>query len=372
MSASSRKANFNAGPAAMPESVLRSLQDDLLDYQNSGLSVLEMSHRSPAFAEIAAAAESNVRLLLAIPDNYQVLFLQGGATAQFGLLVQNLDHAGHIAIANTGHWSAKAISIAGSMTRVSEVCCLQSRPNLSIPPVDDWQLPKDVSYLHVCDNETINGVTYSDALVRSVSDVTAALGIPLIADMSSSLFSRPVDISRYGLIYASAQKNFGLAGLTMVIVRDDLLSTSRTRNVMPPVFSYAAMSDTGSMLNTPPTFAWYAAGLVFQWLREKGGLAVMQKENQAQAQRLYRCIDLHDIYINGVATDNRSIMNVPFQLPDNSMLSAFLEAAAAAGMIGLKGHKSVGGVRASIYNAASNDAVDSLIELMDHFARQTA
>lgn len=355
----------------MPESVLRSMQDDLLNYQNSGLSVLEMSHRSPAFAKIAATAEADVRSLLAIPENYQVLFLQGGATAQFGLLVQNLDHTGHIAIANTGHWSAKAMSIAGNMTRVSEVCSLQSEPNLSIPPVNDWQLPGDVSYLHVCDNETINGVAYSDALVISASEAAAARGIPLIADMSSSLFSKPIDISRYALIYASAQKNFGLAGLTMVIVRDDLLATSKARNVMPPVFSYAAMADTGSMLNTPPTYAWYAAGLVFQWLKDMGGLAIMQKTNQAQAQRLYRCIDSHDIYINGVATENRSIMNVPFQLPDESLLTAFLDAAAAAGMIGLKGHKSVGGVRASIYNATPDDTVDSLVELMDQFARQS-
>ncbi len=356
----------------MPESVLLSMRDDLLNYQNSGLSVLEMSHRSPAFAEIAATAVADVRSLLAIPKNYQVLFLQGGATAQFGMLVQNLDHAGHIAIANTGHWSAKAMSIAGNMTRVSEVCCLQSELKSSIPPVSDWQIPNDVSYLHVCDNETINGVTYSDALGASVAEALSEYDIPLIADMSSSLLSKPIDVSRYALIYASAQKNFGLAGLTMVIVRDDLLTISKARNVMPPVYSYAAMADSGSMLNTPPTYAWYVAGLVFQWLKARGGLAGMQQANQEQAQRIYRCIDSHDIYTNGVEAENRSIMNVPFQLPDKPMTAAFLDAAVAADLIGLKGHKSVGGVRASVYNATPDDAVDSLVEFMDHFARQSA
>lgn len=372
MAVKTRRANFNAGPAALPQAVLETLRDELLDWHGTGLSVLEMSHRSPDFQSIAAQAEADVRELLAVPENYRVLFLQGGATGQFGLLVQNLDIHDHVAVANTGHWSAKAMRVAAEATQVSEVCRLDSMSNQpSIPALEQWTLPtSECSFLHVCDNETIDGISYDEQMIGDLSQRLddADTGVPLVADMSSSLFSRPVDVSQYGLIYASAQKNFGLAGLTLVIIRDDLVARSAARHVVSPVFSYAAMAREGSMLNTPPSYAWYAAGVIFRWLKEQGGLGMMYKRNRTQAMRLYDLIDDTSCYSNTVHAANRSIMNVPFRLSDEATTGAFLAGASKAGLLGLKGHKSMGGARASLYNACTDGWVAELLDYMKQFA----
>lgn len=344
----------------MPLVVLEQLQEELVDYRGLGLSVMEMSHRSVEFAEIAERAESDLRLLLNIPEHYSVLFMQGGASTQFALTVQNLDQSGKVAFANTGYWSNKAMQAASAYSQVQEVAGLLDGPSVRITPFADWQSCNDASYLHITDNETINGVAYHEL---------PEPGIPLIADMSSSILSRPIDITRYGLIYAGAQKNIGPAGITLVIIRDDLLKVSQSRQSMPAVFNYAALAKAGSMLNTPPTFSWYASGLVFQWLLDQGGLGAMAERNRRQAECLYQLIDEDDHYCNTVHPDNRSCMNIPFQLKDNELLPGFLSAAADAGILGLKGHKSMGGLRASLYNAVTDDAVDQLINFMREFTR---
>lgn len=348
----------------MPQVVLERLRDELLDYQGRGLSVLEMSHRSSDFADIAGRADADLRRLLGIPDGYSVLFMQGGATAQFALCVQNLDVQGKVAYANTGYWSRKAIDYARSLTDAQEVVQCSVDPLIRIPDSRHWQAHEDASFLHITDNETIDGVVYS-----AIPDTS----LPLVADMSSSVLSQPVDVARYGMIYAGAQKNIGPAGITVVIIRDDLLERSRSpSHTLPPVFNYAAFADAGSMLNTPPTFAWYAAGLVFQWLLEQGGLAAMAERNQRKADRLYAALDTHDLYINRIHPDNRSRMNVPFQLTDESLTPVFLAGAAERGFVGLKGHKSVGGLRASLYNAVTEEAVGELVNYLDAFAEEHA
>ncbi|PID61483.1 MAG: 3-phosphoserine/phosphohydroxythreonine transaminase [Gammaproteobacteria bacterium] len=365
--AATRLDNFNPGPAVLPLPVLERIRDELLDMNGTGISVLEMGHRSDAFGAIAAKAEHDLRSLLAIPDNYRVLFMQGGATAQFSLAVQNLDHRGRVAFANTGHWSAKAIDHASRLTEVSVVAELESvreagEQRLSVPDVSRWRIPEDASFLHVTDNETIGGIVL-DALPE-LDD----RDLPIVCDMSSSILSRPLDVSRYGLIYAGAQKNIGPAGLTLVIVRDDLLTRSAGKNHLPPVFDYEAIADAGSMLNTPPVFAWYVAGLVFEWLIEQGGLEAMAARNRRQSEALYALIDAEALYTNPVAARNRSWMNVPLTLPDASLTSTFLAASVHAGMVGLKGHKSVGGVRVSLYNALEDDALERLLAFMREFA----
>lgn len=357
-----RLPNFNAGPAAMPKAVLETLRDDMLDYRGRGLSVLEMSHRSADFAEIAARAEQNLRQLLAIPDHYSVLFMQGGASAQFALTVRNLDDQESVAYANTGIWSRKAIRTASVLTQATEVVSCTSTPRIAIPSSDTWQDTGNASFVHITDNETIDGVVFAEV---------PEVGAPLVADMSSSILSRPIDVTRYGVIYAGAQKNIGPAGITVLIIRDDLLDRSASVS-MPDVFNYAAMAKAGSMLNTPPTFAWYTAGLVFEWLIEQGGLSVVAERNERQAQAVYAAIDRHDVYENTVHEANRSIMNIPFRLRDEALTEQFLSEAARQGFIGLKGHKSVGGARASLYNAVTDEAVDALVEFMAFFAQEHA
>lgn len=346
----------------MPQAVLARMQAELLDYQGRGISVLEMSHRSADFAEIAATTEANFRQLLNIPENYSVLFMQGGASAQFSLCVQNLDIAGQVAYADTGSWSRKAMESARVLSEVVEVTRCQDQPLIKVPSSDEWGSSDSASFLHVTDNETIDGITLHE-VPRS--------NVPLISDMSSSILSRPIDISRYGMIYAGAQKNIGPAGITLIIVKDELLERSAERS-LPPVFSYAAMAKAGSMLNTPPTFAWYSAGLVFEWLLEQGGVSVIAERNQNQAKRVYSAIDEHELYVNRVHPQNRSIMNIPFQLRNDSLTTGFLAGASGRGFIGLKGHKSIGGLRASLYNAATDQAVDDLIDYLDFFAEQHA
>jgi len=347
----------------MPRSVLERMQSELLDYRGRGLSVLEMSHRSEDFADIAAQADSDLRQLLAIPDNYTVLYMQGGASAQFSLCVQNLDVAGRVAYLNSGYWARKAMDSARPLTQVSEVASAQAQPRIQLPDSSQWADCRDASFLHLTDNETIDGIV--------LHELPESADVPLVCDMSSSILSRPLDIQRYGLIYAGAQKNIGPAGITLVIVRNDLLERSAER-ALPPVFSYAAMAKAGSMLNTPPTFAWYSAGLVFQWLLEEGGLSVVAERNERQAQRVYAAIDGHDMYINRVHPQNRSLMNVPFQLTQEALTGEFLQGAANRGFVGLKGHKSVGGLRASLYNAVTDRAVDELVDYLHFFAEHHA
>jgi len=359
--------NFSAGPAVLPLSVLQTMRDELLDYRGSGLSVMEMSHRSATFADIAARAEADLRALLSVPDDYAVLFVQGGASLQFTMTVLNLaGDGGTVAVADSGHWSAKAVAAASRLTPCSTVCTLHDGADgrRAIPPVSAWDVPPEAAYLHVCDNETIDGLALGEATLQAIEQHFPSL--PIVADFSSSILSRPIDVSRYALIYAGAQKNIGPAGLTLVIASPEAIARSRRAAELPGVLSYAALHDAGSMLNTPPTFAWYAAGLVFRWLQERGGLEAVHRGNLAQAERVYAAIDRLPELQNRIAPEHRSIMNLPFHFDDEARGARFLAQADAAGLAGLKGHKSVGGCRASLYNAQPDAAVDALIEQLEH------
>lgn len=352
-----RKYNFCAGPAALPEPVLQTAREEMLDWHGSGLSVMEMSHRSPEVVGIAERAEATLRELLAIPDDYAVLFLQGGASTQFSAVPLNLlgDKTGADYV-NTGQWSKKAIAEGKRYAEVNVVASSEDSNFSTIPPRDSWQLGSDPAYLHYTPNETIGGVEYF---------WTPEVGVPLVADMSSTILSRPIDISQFGAIYAGAQKNIGPAGLTLVIVRRDLLG--RAAPQCPAMLNWQVAADNESMYNTPPTYALYLAGLVFEWLRERGGLPAMEKTNRRKAEKLYAAIDGSDFYANPVEPASRSLMNVPFTLADASLDKTFLAEAEAAGLLNLKGHRSVGGMRASIYNAVSEEAVDALIAFMQDF-----
>ncbi|WP_290631430.1 3-phosphoserine/phosphohydroxythreonine transaminase [Aquisalimonas sp.] len=357
----SRVYNFSAGPAVLPEAVLERAASEMLDWQGAGMGVMEMSHRGKEFVSIAAEAEQDIRDLLSIPDNYKVLFLQGGATGQFAAIPMNLlrggDRADYI---NTGSWSEKAIKEAKKYCQVNVAWGANEKTPMHIGAQSEWQLDPKASYVHFTPNETISGVEFH--WVPDTGDV------PLVADMSSTILSRPIDVSKYGLIYAGAQKNIGPAGLTIVIVRDDLIG-----NVLPEtpaVWDYQVQADADSMSNTPPTYGWYLAGLVFKWLKEQGGLEAMATMNKRKADKLYAEIDNNPFYSNPVDPECRSWMNVPFVLADDSLNDAFLKEAAAAGLSTLKGHRSVGGMRASIYNAMPEAGVDRLIEFMQDFARR--
>lgn len=357
----SRKFNFSAGPAALPEAVLDRIRDDLPEYGDIGSSVMEISHRGKVFGEIAARAESDLRELLSIPDDYRVLFLQGGATAQFALIPMNLLRDGELAdYVVTGHWGKKARAEAARAGRINLAADTVESGYTGLPPVGDWRLTENAGYLHFTPNETIAGVEFP-----SEPEGVAA---PLVADMSSNILSRPLDVLRYGLIYAGAQKNIGPAGLCVLIIHDDLLA--RCREDLPSVFSYRAQAERGSMLNTPNTFAWYVAGLVFQWVKEQGGVEAMGERNRRKADLLYGAIDDSDFYANPVALEARSRMNVPFTLADPSLDPLFLEEAERAGLLALKGHRSVGGMRASIYNAMPEEGVKALVAFMSDFERR--
>jgi phosphoserine aminotransferase len=352
--------NFSAGPAALPQEVLEQLQDEMLDWQGHGMSVMEMSHRGKAFVGIAEQAEADLRELLAVPANYKVLFLQGGATAQFAAVPYNLAAPDAVAdYVNTGAWSKKAIGEAKRYCKVNVAADAGGKYS-GIPTREGWQLTPGAAYLHYTPNETIGGVEFP--FVPEVGEV------PLVADMSSSILSRPIDVSRYGVIYAGAQKNIGPAGLVVVIVREDLLG--RARPDTPTVFDWKAMAGDGSMLNTPATYSWYVAGAVFQWIKRQGGLVAMEKLNRAKAGKLYATIDASGFYANPVAKDCRSWMNVPFTLPDASLDKPFLAGAEAAGLSTLAGHRSVGGMRASLYNAMPMAGVDALVDYMAEFQRK--
>ena len=355
--------NFSAGPAALPRAVLEQARDELLDWHGSGMSVMEMSHRSKEYLSIAEQAEADLRELLSIADNHRVLFLQGGATSQFCMVPMNLLRGKQLAdYVNTGAWSKKAIAEAQRYCDVNVVASSEDTGFSSIPAFDSWQLNKDAAYLHYTPNETIGGVEFH--WIPDSGDV------PLVADMSSTILSRPLDVSRYGVIYAGAQKNIGPAGLTVVIVREDL--AGETIPGTPSMFDYRKHADNGSMLNTPPTYSWYLAGLVFKWLKQQGGVTAIAEVNQRKAQRLYDAIEASGFYSSPVASDCRSWMNVPFTLADAGLDAEFLEQARSAGLLNLKGHRSVGGMRASIYNAIPESGVAALIDFMSEFERTRA
>jgi len=355
-----RKFNFSAGPAGLPDDVLAQAQAELLDWQGKGLSIMEMSHRSKEFVSVAEQAEQDLRDLMGIPDNYKVLFLQGGATSQFSMLPLNLlGENGKADYINTGVWSKKAIKEAQRYGDIHIAASTEHNNFTSAPSQSELNLRDDVSYVHYTPNETIGGVEF---------DYIPETAAPLVADYSSSILSVPVDVSKFGVIYAGAQKNIGPAGLTIVIIRDDLLGNIQAG--APSMFDYKLHADNGSMLNTPPTFGWYLSGLVFQWLKKQGGVEAIAELNKRKAAKLYSFIDNNDFYANPVAINNRSLMNVPFTLADDALDKLFLEQADAAGLLNLKGHRSVGGMRASIYNAVPEAAVDALIDFMTQFARQ--
>ncbi|WP_024327382.1 3-phosphoserine/phosphohydroxythreonine transaminase [Thioalkalivibrio sp. AKL19] len=357
-----RVMNFSAGPAALPQAVLERARDELLDFRGSGMSVMEMSHRGKPFMAVAEKAEHDLRKLMNIPEDYSVLFLQGGATGQFAAIPMNLANGQGMDYVDTGAWSGKAIKEAQKYGPVNIVASSQASGYDSIPDRATWNLDPNAAFVHYTPNETIGGVEFPD--IPEVGDV------PLVADMSSTILSRPIDVSKFGVIYAGAQKNIGPAGLTVVIVRNDLLK--RERGAVPAVLDWALQAENDSMYNTPPTFGWYLAGLVFEWLLDQGGLEAMAEVNQRKATKLYQYIDNSAFYRNPVEPSARSWMNVPFILADDALDGTFLNEADAAGLSSLKGHRSVGGMRASIYNAVPESAVDTLIEFMADFENRHA
>lgn len=356
----SRVFNFSAGPAVMPDAVLAQIRQDIPDWRASGMSVMEISHRSKDFVAVAEQAEQDLRHLLDIPDNYSVIFPQGGASLQFAMAPLNLSGERQtVDYVQTGSWSKKAIGEAGKFCDVNVVADSSDRNFTYVPPESSWERNDSAAYLHYCANETIAGVEFP--FVPESGDT------PLVCDMSSTILSRPIDVSRFGVIYAGAQKNIGPAGITVVIVRKDLLGNARPGT--PSLLDYAVYDKSDSMSNTPPVFAWYVAGLVFQHLKSRGGLEAVAATNQRKAAKLYAAIDASGFYTNPVDTDCRSWMNVPFVLGDASQDARFLEEAAGAGLSNLKGHRSVGGMRASIYNAMPEEGVDALIQFMQEFER---
>jgi len=358
----SRSYNFCAGPAALPQAVLEIARDDMLEWHGSGLSLMEMSHRSPEVVGVTAHAEQTLRELLGISDDYAVLFLQGGASTQFASVPLNLiGEKGTADYVNTGQWSKKAIAEGKRFASVNVAASSENTNFSTIPAQDSWQLSADAAYLHYTPNETIGGVEYF---------WTPQVPVPLVADMSSTILSRPINVQDFGVIYAGAQKNIGPAGLTIAIVRRDLLGRAGAR--CPTMLDWKVAADNESMYNTPPTFAIYLAGLVFDWLKELGGLAVMETISRRKAEKLYAAIDGSDFYANPVELPSRSLMNVPFTLADDTLDKLFLQESEAAGLLNLKGHRSVGGMRASLYNAVSEEAVDALIAFMQDFEQRKA
>ncbi|MBU0751580.1 MAG: 3-phosphoserine/phosphohydroxythreonine transaminase [Gammaproteobacteria bacterium] len=352
--------NFSAGPAALPEAVLRQAAEEMVDWHGSGQSVMEMSHRGKEFMGIAAAAEADLRELMGIPANYKVLFLQGGASLQFEMIPINLLRGKPAAdYVHTGEWAKKAIKAAKTFCNVNVVASAEDKGFSYAPAQAGWQLDKGAAYVHYTANETIGGVEFH--WTPETGDV------PLVCDMSSNILSRSVDVSKYGLIYAGAQKNIGPAGLTIVIVREDLVGHAQP--TPPAMLNYKTHVDAESMYNTPPTYSIYIAGLVFQWLKQNGGVAAMERKNIEKSQLLYDYLDSTEFYRNPVNKADRSRMNVPFTLKDAALDEEFLKGAKAAGMTQLKGHRSVGGMRASIYNAMPADGVKALVDYMRGFEK---
>ena len=353
--------NFSPGPSAVPEPVLQQAREELPNWHGTGLSVMEMSHRGKDFLGIAEKAEADLRELLAIPQTYKVLFLQGGATGQFAAVPLNLRRGKpKLAYVSTGMWSEKAIAEARLYGEVQLVASSKESNYTTIPPQSQWKIDPDAAYLHYTSNETIGGVEF-----HAVPEVD---GLPLVSDMSSNLLSRPLDVSRFGLIYAGAQKNMGPAGITVVIVREDLIGQAQSGT--PSILDYRKQADNGSMLNTPPTYNWYLAGLVLEWLKEQGGVAAIEVRNIRKAAKLYAAIDASPFYSSPVDPSVRSRMNVPFRLADAALEKPFLAEAKASGLVNLEGHRSVGGLRASIYNAMPEAGVDALVGFLKEFERK--
>lgn len=359
----SRVFNFSAGPAALPEPVLERARDEMLDWNGTGMSVMEVSHRGVDFIEFARKSEADLRELLGVPDDYKVLFLSGGATLQFASVPLNLTAPDSIAdYVVTGNWGKKAVAEAERYVEVNVAADSSATNYTTIPDTSTWKLTDAAAYLHYTPNETVFGVEFHE--IPEVSDA------PLVADMSSTILSRPLDVSRFGIIYAGAQKNIGAAGIALVIVREDLIG--RARRETPGVIDYKLMADADSMWNTPPTFSWYISGLVFEWLKEQGGLPAIGERNRRKAEKLYAAIDGSDFYSNPVDERCRSLMNVPFTLADPSLDPTFLSESKAAGLNNLKGHRIVGGMRASIYNAMPEAGIDALVEFMADFEARRA
>lgn len=348
--------NFSAGPAMLPIEVMEKAQQEFLNFNGLGSSVMEISHRSKDFMAVASDAEQDLRDLMQVPDNYKVLFMHGGGRGQFSAVPLNiLGDKKRVAYADTGIWSKQAIEEAKKYAEV-EVIALEDAVDTSKP----WDISPDCAYVHYCPNETVDGIEIHD--IPNVGD------IPLVADMSSNFMAKPLDISKFAVIYAGAQKNVGPSGLCIVIVRDDLLDMARADT--PVIMDYTLAANNDSMYNTPPTFAWYLSGLVFKWLKDKGGVEAIAKENSAKANALYDYIDDDAFYYNDVALENRSLMNVTFKLKDEALDDAFLAGAKEKGLVALKGHRYVGGMRASIYNAMSMEGVQALVEFMKQFANE--
>lgn len=353
--------NFSAGPAMLPTEVLQQAQAEMLDWHGIGMSIMEISHRSDEFIQLAEQAEADLRELLTIPSHYHVLFLAGGATMQFSMVPMNLMGANKTAdYLETGQWSQKAIAEAERYGAINVAARVEKKPLVHIPTSEHWSLNPKAAYVHYTPNETIDGVEFHT--------VPQTNGVPLVADMSSTLLSRPIDINAHGIIYAGAQKNIGPAGLTIVIIREDLLVEPIPTT--PILYNYRMQAENKSNYNTPPTYSWYLAGLVFAWLKRQGGLAVMAERNRRKADKLYTYIDAHPFYSNNVDPSCRSWMNVPFSLQNPELDKAFLKESAAAGLTNLKGHRLVGGMRASIYNAMSEAGVDALLNFMQDFSRR--
>ena len=352
--------NFSAGPAALPEEVLRQAQAEMLEWDGAHASVMEISHRGKAFVALAEASERDLRDLLAIPPDYKVLFLQGGATQHFAQIPLNFARGRRVDYVLTGDWSEKAAKEARAYADVRIAASSAATNYDRIPPRDAWDLDPQSAYVHIAVNETIRGVEF-----HQVPDTGA---VPLVGDISSTILSRPLDVSRYALLYAGAQKNMGPSGLVVMIVREDLLA--RCPPDLPKIFNYAEHAAQGSMLNTPNTWGWYIAGLVFKWVKRQGGVAGMAARNRAKAELLYGCIDASGFYRNPVDVAARSWMNVPFTLPREDLDALFLEESEAAGLLALKGHRAVGGMRASIYNAMPIEGVQALVDFMREFERR--
>jgi len=361
-----RPFNFSAGPAVMPEEVLAQAAREMLDWQGTGMSVMEMSHRGKAFMSICEQAEADLRELLAVPESHHILFMQGGGLAENAIVPLNLSQGGAVDVVVTGSWSQKSLKEAKRYADARAAASSEADGHNSIPAPASWQLRTDARYVHICSNETIHGVEFHE-----LPDL-ASLGCraPLVIDFSSHVASRPVDWSRVGLAFGGAQKNLGPAGLTLVVVRDDLLG--HALDICPSAFNYRTVADNRSMYNTPPTYGIYMAGLVFQWLRRQGGVSAMEQRNIAKAKLLYDCIDGSQLYVNKVDPAVRSRMNIPFFLRDESRNEAFLAGAQARGLLQLKGHKSVGGMRASLYNAMPLEGVQALVTYLREFEQQAA
>ncbi|WP_117235400.1 3-phosphoserine/phosphohydroxythreonine transaminase [Vibrio maerlii] len=355
--------NFSAGPAGLPKAVMEKAQQEFIDWNDLGTSVMEISHRSKPFLQVAAEAEQDLRDLLSIPDNYKVLFCQGGARAQFAAVPLNLlGDAKRATYIDAGYWAQSAVAEA---KRYCETDVFDAKTNIdgkiAIKPASEWKVGEEAAYVHFCPNETIDGIEIND-----LPDTDK----PIVADMSSTILSREIDVSKYGVIYAGAQKNIGPAGICIAIVRDDLLDLAN--DALPSILNYKILAEKESMFNTPPTFAWYLSGLVFKWLKEQGGVKAIEQLNKEKGAILYNYIDQSDFYKNEIHPNNRSLMNVPFQLAKPELDERFLELADARGLKSLKGHRAVGGMRASIYNAMPLEGVKALVEFMREFEKEYA